>query len=666
MKLLVILFVFINITFAKQDFYYSFIDKNKIQMNEHKKKMILSSNDRLLYIQGLIRQGQLDEAYNDIVQFRRENKIKILKAPIDILYADILYKLGMTKYAIEGAQVLTDSINSGIITELNLLDALKLLVKLEIRINKIKEAEFYAKAINDSFDDPLSKAYAKIAKAQIYTHQKKYKKAIKILYDILVKTNNMDVATVVADELYDVYILNGDDKKAHELASKVLQKNIEYYANNSYRALKKVNKLLKANMPFLAIKILKKLLENASKSDSINNFKFKLANGYMFIKTTDLKYILKAKELYKDLIRTKEYNKYKKRAKMYLDEILMREGKLTPEIIARKYPDSDVMQEKALLQELLNNAKEHHYKKITKLKRVYKKISKITARRFGYNDIDEIFAIIDSDMIKYYLANNQCLELSKIFKTINLNSLRNLIITNQTNSKMFDCLLEYPDKKTFKIANKAFENSKDGDIYLYLEKMALQLNLFKEAYKISQRFDMIDDKDKNKYKTKEFLYRFLIYGKLNNDFSMDKFFEYALSHKEYIKANENNPMIIDFYYQYYLYLIKKHKTDEAVQILNKLYNTQIDMDAFVYSPFVEMQLSQEAKLDDNYDLALNYLKQALEHPRRIKPDDLVQIYFEMANVYKKLGKENRYKDAIDKCKNVKNTKSIYKTMCERL
>jgi len=385
----------------------------------------------------------------------------------------------------------------------------------------------------------------------------------------------------------------------------------------------------------------------------------------MSIKTFDTKYMLEAKELYKDLIRTREDNPYKKRAKMYIDEILMREGKLTPSIIAKKYAYSDTMSEKSLMQELLNQAKKHKYEKINKLKRIYKKISKVTARRFGYTDIKEVFSQIDSAMIEYYLKDDKCLQLSKVFKTIDISTLRSLIIDNKTNNKMFNCLLEYPDKLTFKIANKAFEDSKNGNIYLYLEQIALQLNLNDEAYKISQRFDMIL-KNKDKYKSKEFLYRFLIYGKLNNRFSMEKFFTYALSHKNYIKDNENNPLIIDFYYQYYLYLIDKHKDDQAVKILKKLYNTQVAMDAFVYSPFVEMQLSLEAKLDDDYKLSLEYLKKALDDPRKIKPNDLVQIYYEMANVYKKLGKNNRYKNMIDKCKSVKDAKSMYKKMCDQL
>ncbi len=662
-KLIISFLVLFSISEAKKDFYYSFIDENKNQISEQRKNKIRLGNDRLTYIRRLTKEGKIDQAYKNILKFQEENHLKILYSTADILYAEILYKKENRKFAIKGAELLNKAINRGIIKEGDLLDALRLLVKLEIKINKIDDAKFHARAILNSFDDSLSQAYGKIAQAQIDIHGKRYKKAIKTLYKILVETNSMEVATVVADELYDVYILDKQNAKAYTLATKVLEKNIQYYANDSFLALKKVDKLIKANMPFLAIKILKKLLDNAKTKTSIDQFTFRLANAYMSVRTLDLKYILKAKELYKNLVSQKEYNPYKKEAKMYIDEILMREGKMTPSIIAKKYPHSNGMQEKSMMQELLNEAKDHQYDRINKLKRVYKKIPTNIARRFGYDSMKDLFAQIDANMIEYYLKNDKCKELSKTLVHIDIGGLKKIIKDNKANNQMFECLLEYPNKTTFNVANNALADIKDGDVYLYLEKIALQLNLIDKAYDISQKIDLVT-KNKEEIKSKEFLYRFLIYGKMNNKFSMDKFFNYALSHKQYIKYNENNPMIIDFYYQYYLYLIDKHKDKQAVEILHKLYNTQIAMDAFVYSPFVEMKLALESELDDDYKKALDYLQFALDNARVIKPNDLVHIYFELSNIYKKLGKINRSKDMIDKCKNVKDANSLYKKMCD--
>ena len=427
--------------------------------------------------------------------------------------------------------------------------------------------------------------------------------------------------------------------------------------------MKKINKLKKANMPDLSIKIFKALLKKSRKLKQSNEFKYKLANTYMSIGSRDFKYTDKAKELYKDLIRQKKSNPYKKQAKMYLDEILMREGIITPQIVASKYPMSTSMYNRTLLQELLNYKEKKEYSLITKLKNVYLKIPSTTTKRFGYKDIKTIFDEINSKMIKEYLEQGECKKLDNIISKMPVSSLEQLLEDEDTIKNMFNCMIEYPNKKTFKIANKVYKKSKDSTIYLNLEKIAIELNLMKDALEISKRIDVLDDKN---IKSKEFLYRFLIYAKQDNTYSMNKFFVYTSKHKYFILNNQDNPLIIDFYYQYYLYLIKEQKEAEANIILNKLYLKQNDMDAHVYSPFVEMQIASNYVLDDDYKNAIKYFKDALSNPRRIKDNDLVQIYYDMAKSYKKLNKQNRYKNMIQKCKSVKNATSLYKSMCDKL
>jgi tetratricopeptide (TPR) repeat protein len=156
---------------------------------------------------------------------------------------------------------------------------------------------------------------------------------------------------------------------------------------------------------------------------------------------------------------------------------------------------------------------------------------------------------------------------------------------------------------------------------------------------------------------------------------MQNFFAYARSNYEFIVNNENNPMIIDFYYQFYLYLLKENEEEEAIGILHKLYKKQNEMNARIYSPFVEIELAKWAKLDDDYDTALGYLKYALNIKRmkdgrsidrKIKGDDLAHIYYEIAKIYQFKKKINRYKATIKKCQKLENVDSLYKKMCDKL
>ncbi|MCK5111783.1 MAG: hypothetical protein KAQ94_09705 [Arcobacteraceae bacterium] len=664
MKNIILTFLMITISsYAKQDFYYSFINEDKSQIAEFKKQEILTGNHKLQTIKRLIREGQLENAYNQMVKFKEKNKLKILNSGIILLYSEILYKRGGTKFSKEAIALLENGINNSKIQREDLLDAYKLLVVLNLNINKPKEAKYYANSISKIFDDPVAKSFGKITLSQIAIHKRQYKKAIDVLYEILVKTKNLSVATVVADELYDAYILAGEDEKAYDLAGKVLKKNINYYANDSFLALKKVDKLIDANMPNFAIDILKMLLNNAVEEESVNKFKFRLANVYMKIAGRNTFYMTLAKELYKDLMVQKNKTPYYSQVKISMDEILMREGKLEPSKILTKYSESEVMEQKVLLQELLNSHKQKDYESIRKLKHIYRKIATTITQRFGYKNIDELFDIINADMIRFYLENEKCIELSQVLHLVRDEALQVLIENNTSRTQLFDCLTEIPDERSYNMAKSSFKRHKDASLYLSLEKVAILLNKIDDAYEFIQKIDMNND---SKIKEEEFLYRFLVYGKLNNASSMEQFFRYTNKHPEYIEANEDNPLIIDFYYQYYLYLQKNNDENEAQIILNKLYKKQQDMKAFVYSPFVDLELVKEAKLDDDYETALNYLDMVIKQTRKLSDNNLANIYYEMARVYEYLGKENRYKKSIQKCKSLKDADNFYKKMCDRL
>ena len=437
-----------------KDFYYSFIGENKKQISEFKKNKILSGNYKLNTIKRLVREGQIDEAYDKIVKFQDKNKLKILKSSATLLYADIMYKKGTVRLARKAVWVLKQGINSSIIQKEDLLEAYKLLVVLNLRINKPKDAKYYARSIGKIFDNPLSKAYGKIALAQIHIYKRQYTKAIKILYKILVKTNNIDVATVVADELYDAYILAKENQKAYDLAGKVLKKNIKFYANDSFLALKKVDKLLDANMPNFAIEILKMLLANAVEPQSINRFKFRLANTYMRIAGKNKEAMMLAKELYKDLMAQKYKTPYYEQVKIAIDEILMREGKIDTNMVAQKYYGSEVMEQKVLLQELLNLSKQKKYNDIHRMKNIYNKISNTITKRFGYKNIAEVFDTINAKMIKFYLENEKCIELSQVLHTVKDESLNVLIKNDKSRKQLFDCLIQVPDIRSYEMAKK--------------------------------------------------------------------------------------------------------------------------------------------------------------------------------------------------------------------
>lgn len=664
MKFIIVLFFIVNILYAKKDFYYSFIDSNGEQISEERKQTITDGFDILQNARILARDDRIDDAFAQVKSFKESNKIKVLSSDTMILYADLALKKKVKRLMLDTSNELEDAINSSIISQYDLPKAYSLLVELKLEVNKAEDAKYFANVIINNFDDELTKTYGKISLAKVYKYQKDYARAIKYLYEILTVTNDKEVATIVADELFDIYILDEKYDKANELISQVLKTNIEFYANDSYLANKKINRLIKAGMPEHASEILRELLKRTTKEESIEDFKFKLANTYMLMYDRTNYYLEKAKDLYKDIINDFPQGVYAKDAKVFIDEILMRQGFISPNVVASKYQESEAMQQKALLQELMNDKNDKKYELVLKTEKVYRKVSNEIVKRFGYNNIDEIFDEINIDMIKDLLSQNKCFELNDVLKTSRSETLEKLIEDESIKYSFFECLIEVPYERAYEQVKEAFEKTRDSNIYLYLERMAFSLNMLDEAYEFSLKVEMVDDKNTL---AKEFLYRYQILRAKADVNSLERFFYYASSNPDFIKLNEMNPVIIDFYHDYYLFLLKGDKKKIAEEILNKLYLKQKEFKAFVYSPYAEMELSRYSKEKNNNQKAIDYLVEALENTRKIKPDDEVKIYYDILNLYDTEGKKTKRDEYLLKCKDVKGiSDNLYKKMCDEM
>jgi len=664
LKNIIILFLLVSFSFAKKDFYYSFINSANEQISQERKQAIADGFDIIENVRMLAKKGKVDEAYDQINDFKNKNKIKLLETDIYVLYAELSLKKKTKRFILDAVKELETAINSSKIREDQLAKAYMLLVDLKLYSNKTSEAEYFANIIINSFNDNVTKAYGKIHLAKVYKFQYKYDKAARILYEVLTKTTDILVATIVADELFDVYIADNKYDEAYELISKVLDKNIEYYAKDSYLALDKVDRLINAKMPEFAIKILTELIKRTDDKQMIEEFKIKLANTYMLMYEGTPKYLIKARELYEDILKNYPNGMYVDKAKMYIDEIYMREGKIDPNVVSNKYNESASMQQKVLLQELLNEKRDKKYETILRKKRVYSKISNSIAKRFGYDSMNAIFDVVNIEMIKQYLSEGKCALLNTTLKTSRRETLQKLIDDEETKEDFFQCMVQEPYERAYLLMKDAFNRSRDAQIYLYLEQMAYKLGLLDEAMGFSAKVEMVDDKD---VLAKEFLYRFLILNSKNEPISMKRFYSYAQNNKDYIKANENNPMIIDFYYQYYLYLLEQDKKEEAYEILTNLYNKQKDIKARVYSPFVEQELAKYEKNKNNTQKALNYLLEGLDTNRKIKPNDLVKSYYEVIKAYETLENNQKKEEYVKKCKEVEGTQdSLYKKMCDEM
>ena len=661
MRFLTIFILLISLLNAKdRDFYYSFIDSNGKQIPTKTKETIINTLNQLDEVKAIALDGKLHEAFEKLKIIKDNNKVSLLNADILILYSELVIKTNSKQHINSTSNELEVAINSSLIDQEDLLKAYLILIDLKLNINKVEDARYYAQTVVDIFDDEEAKAKGKISLAKIFKYQKDYKKASKVIFEVLSDTKDKNIASIAANELFDIYLLEGRKEEASELMRQLLATNPSFYSSDYIVANQRVDLLLKLDMTNFAIDILKNLIITSKKDDILEQTKYKLANLYMKLYDKTDTYLKLAKILYKDIIDNYPKSVNFDNSSMFYDEIKMRQKAILPNEVADKYPDNEAMQNKALLQELINNNFNKKYEDVIKMKKIYQDIPKDVLKRFGYENVDELLDISHLGLIKEYLKEKDCIKLSVILKDLKTDIFKDVIDDDSLKDEFINCIREVPSIENYKQFKNIFKDTKDLDVYLILEAMALDVEEIDDALFYSSKIEKSKDKEMLK---EEFLYKYQILKIDNNSGNLDRFFKNSLENSYLIEANLKKPIIIDFYYDFYLYLIKEGKEEEAFKILNALNNKQNEFKAFVYSPFVESELSRLLKKQNNFQDAVNHLVLALQNAKNIKPDVEVKLYYDILTLYDNLGQKEQKEIYLQKCKNVKIEENFYKNMC---
>ncbi len=661
MRFLTIFILLVSLLNAKdRDFYYSFIDSNGKQIPTKTKETIINTLNQLDEVKAIALDGKLHEAFEKLKIIKDNNKVSLLNSDILILYSELVIKTNSKQHINSASNELEVAINSSLIDQEDLLKAYLILIDLKLNINKVEDARYYAQTVVDIFDDEEAKSRGKISLAKIFKYQKDYKKASKTIFEVLNSTEDKNIASIAANELFDIYLLEGKKDEASELMRQILLTNPSFYSSDYIVANQRVDLLLKLDMKTFAIDILKNLILTSKKDDVLEQTKYKLANLYMSLYDKTDTYLNLAKILYKDIIDNYPKSENFDNASMFYDEIKMRQKAILPNVVADKYPENETMQNKALLQELINNNFNKKYEDVIKMKKVYKDIPKDVLKRFGYENVDELLDMSHLGLIKEYLKEEDCIKLSYILKDLKTDIFKDIVNDDNLKQEFISCMREVPSIENYKQIKDIFKDTKDLDIYLILEAMALDVEEIDDALYYSSKIEKSKDKEILK---EEFLYKYQILKIDNNTAKLDKFFKNSLENNDLIEANIEKPIIIDFYYDLYLYLIKEGKEEEAFKILNSLNNKQNEFKAFVYSPFVESELSRLLKKQNNFQDAVNYLVLALEHAKNIKPEDEVKLYYDILTLYDNLGQKEQKEIYLQKCKNINIEDNFYKNMC---
>ncbi|HJE02603.1 MAG TPA: hypothetical protein K8U92_01895, partial [Aliarcobacter thereius] len=391
--------------------------------------------------------------------------------------------------------------------------------------------------------------------------------------------------------------------------------------------------------------------------------KFKLANIYMNLYKGEKEYLMNAKILYKNIMDNYPNSELFNDSKMYYDEIRMRQKEITPSKVSEDYIEDEDMQNKAVLQELLNNYTDLKYEDIVKLRKIYEKIPRKTLNRFNIENTE--FYIDNSfyELIKYYIKENDCLKLRALLKDVKQKILENILEEEILKDGLISCIKEEPSKDNYEQLREILKDTKDENIYLVLENIAFGIDNIDDAVYYSSK---ITGSKNKKLLEEEFLLKYQVLKQKNDSVLFDRFLKNSFTDKNIILNNSNHPMIIDFYYDLYMYFVKNEDEPNAKQTMKDLDMFQNSFKVFIYSPLVEFELSKINKEAKEYNKAIENLLNAIKNTRNIKSSDEVKIYYELVNLYIQTDNKDKKSEYLQKCKEVKIEDNLYKTMCESI
>jgi predicted negative regulator of RcsB-dependent stress response len=656
-KRIFLIVVFFSLLCAKESYHFGLINDEGTQIRDKQKEDIINTELSLKKINLLLKDGHITDAHKMMLKFKQKKYPAMFRSYATLLECEILLNRPGKRFAYQAGDILEDAIKKSLINENDLPNAYLLLVNIKLSLNKTKEANYFAAKLMQTYENhPRLFAYGEIARARILMHQSKYKASERVLSRILTKTKDKFVAIKASNLLFSVYILQKQDDKAYNLIQQVLEQDLSYYEEHRAEALELSHRLTKVGMTDLSIKVLQRLVELATLPTSIEQYKFELADTYLA--HGDLR---QAKDLFTDITYKYPQTQYLEKIKIALDEILLREGKLDIEILKRKYRNSTSMKQKIMLKELLNLIRDERFEEIDERKSYFNQINPSIVKRFGYKNLDQIYAMAQKLTLKKYLKEEECAKVKTVLQSASPLIFDVLVDDNVTRPQLFSCLIEEPFEEGYEKVVYLYKDTKDARIIHQLEKIAYSIKNYEDAYKFSRQIEFLND---ILVMQEELFDKFLIYRSFRSPAIKDEFYRYVELHPVIIEANLQEPMIVDIFYNYAMYLKMKKRDKKIYRSLLNLYHAQMSLNIRVYSPFVEIELAKYHMKNLEFDKAQKVLYEALD-VKHIRPKDTDRVYYELSKLFKQTGEYKKYNFALDKCQNSTDD-NMWNKLCKKM
>ncbi len=481
--------------------------------------------------------------------------------------------------------------------------------------------------------------------------QNQKQKAIRLYKNVLFSTKDINIASMASDRLAKLYLNQGDISKAKEYYAKIINANPEFYFKDSQKAYDLAMKLDRNKMSDLSVILLEKMLQNLNKNDDLRESVLK-SLGDIFKKLKDKKMAFK---YYKEYLKEFKYGQYVDAVNRSLDglffdtdetnstKLLERYNKLL-----KKYDNGKIYQKASILKAKLL-IKDKKYKKALKFldnfqymqnnKQLVISLKKRAAKAIVINNLKKENCLQVVEMIDKYkltIDTKYDNDLAKCY--IDTNNFQKAL-TLAKNVLQNNHLSAAEQVFWLKMEAKAFYNTKQYKKLLMLSRDVITLG---------KTYDVPD-------------YQTILYYKFFAQYGLNKYDDALKTAEEISKIFKNRYKNIEVYQKLVKYAKNIDESTMVVKYAKEIIRLQKKYKSYLLSPDIELDaitaLKKLHKFKEAKDIAIQVLSITQNRDKKAR------IFYELGDIYLKMGKTKIAKNIFKKCSKLK-VKSGWKNLCK--
>ncbi len=521
-------------------------------------------------------------------------------------------------------------------SDAHLQEVLAIMVHTYLGLGHMKEAQRIIDTLKKEFPDSAQTQKALIYLGDRLTKTNKRNEAIKIYEEIYYGTKDLQIASLAAERLAQLYLAENRPEKAAEYLRKILKANPDYLKNDPKASFEMARKLAKKKQYPIAIEIADKI-EDALQDRAL---KERLCKERAFWLEQAGRYE-EAREAYRTYLKRYTHGRFKAFVQEHLQKLLLdtKESNLTKRLafldeMMLKYPKEEKIYAKALAQKARILLDLGRYDEVVRV-----------GEQLRAHHLEKMLQEAVAGAFRIDITKKRCTEAIHLYDTYHPQ------VDSNATDVLFACFLRsMAYDKAYKLAKSMSETTgiKERGFWLSrLAHIAFLMGRYQEVVQIADDMRKIEALEGGRY------YERTLYEAARSYYLMGGHEEeFIKSVSEIEKRFPDKLTNLDLYAD--LLKIAKKRRDDALLIATarKMIALQRRYHIATYTPQTELEYIEALKRLGRYAEALRVDIDLLY--AKLTDAQRAQVLFEAGDLSMKLGKKEEAKAFFRKCGEIVN------------